>query len=180
MNIKIVEKSLLDLFTDDVFQSVDRSHGKDSGNPRKQHAFEAVEEIPENDDDTYLNDDFSENDDPYIDEDGNFLANEQIVSDIGDDLALDVEEYHEALGFRVARDLMKEARAARGFYLVVVPIRSDKPIGRGKGDSSSVKNVSGKGGRGSEGSGRPSDSRGRGRKGKGRGRSGARDGPSSS
>ena len=172
MNIKIVEKSLLDLLTDDVFQSVDRSHGKDSGNPRKQHAFEAVEEIPENDDDTYLNDDFSENDDPYIDEDGNFLANEQIVSDIGDD-------------FREARDLVKEARVARGFYLVVVPIRSDKPTGRGKGDSSSVKNVSGKtgrgkGGRGSEGSGRPSDSRGRGRKGKGRGRSGARDGPSSS
>ena len=85
LNIKIVEKSLLDLFTDDVLQSVDRSHGKDSGNPRKQHAFEAVEEIPENDDDTYLNDDSSENDDTYIDEDGNFLANEQIVSDIGDD-----------------------------------------------------------------------------------------------
>ena len=41
------KKSLVDLFTDDVLQSVDRSHGKDSGNPRKQHAFEAVEEIPE-------------------------------------------------------------------------------------------------------------------------------------
>ena len=27
--IKLVEKSLLDLFTDDVLQSVDRSHGKD-------------------------------------------------------------------------------------------------------------------------------------------------------
>ena len=38
-NIKLVEKSLLDLFTDDVLQSVDRFHGKDSGNPRKQHAF---------------------------------------------------------------------------------------------------------------------------------------------
>ena len=58
-NIKFVEKSLLDLFTDDVLQSVDRSHGKDSRNPRKQHAFEAVEEIPEDDDDTYLDDDFS-------------------------------------------------------------------------------------------------------------------------
>ena len=78
---------------------------------------------------------------------------------------------------------MKEARVARGFYPVVAPIRSDKPTGRGNGDSSSVKNVSGKtgrgkGGRGSKGYGRPSDSRGR--KGKGRGRSGARDGPSSS
>ena len=31
-NIKLVEKSLLDLFTDDVLQPVDRSHGKDSGN----------------------------------------------------------------------------------------------------------------------------------------------------
>ena len=39
--------------------------------------FEAAEEIPEDDDDTYLDDDFSENDDPYIDEDGNFLTNEQ-------------------------------------------------------------------------------------------------------
>ena len=70
LNIKLVEKSLLDLFTDDVLQSVDRSHGKDSGNPRKQHALEAVEQIPEDDDGTYLDDDFSENDDPYIDEDG--------------------------------------------------------------------------------------------------------------
>ena len=80
---------------------------------------------------------------------------------------------------------MKEAQVARGFCPDVVSIRSHKPTGRGKGDSSSVKNVSGKtcrgkGGRGSKGSGRPSDSRGRGRKVKGRGRSGARDGPSSS
>ena len=86
LNIKLVEKSLLDLFTDDVLQSVDRSRGKDSGNPRKQHAFEAVGEVPEDDDDTYLDEDFSENDDSYIDEDGNFLANEQIVSDIDGDL----------------------------------------------------------------------------------------------
>ena len=44
-----------------------------------------------------------------IDEDGNFLANEQIVSDIDNDLALYDEEYHEALlGYREARDLMKE------------------------------------------------------------------------
>ena len=128
------------LFTDDVFQSVDRSHGKDSGNPRKQHEFEAVGEIPEDDDDTYLDDDFSEVDDPDIDEDGNFLAKEQVVSDIDDDLALDDEEYHEALlGYREARDLMKEARVACGFYPVVVSIRLDKPTGRGKGDSSSVK-----------------------------------------
>ena len=108
------------------------------------------------------------------------------MSDIDDELTLDDEEYHEALfGYREARDLMKEASVARGFYPVVVPIRSDKPVSRGKGDSSSVKNVSGKtgrgkGGRGSKGSERPSDSRGRDRKGKGRGRSGARDGPSSS
>ena len=85
--------------------------------------------------------DSSENDDPYIDEGGNFLANGQIVSDIDDDLALDDEAYHDALlGCREARDLMKEACVARRFYPVVVPIRSDKPSGRGKGDSSSVKN----------------------------------------
>ena len=96
LNIKFVEKSLLDLFTDDVLQSGDRSHGKDSGNPRKEHAFEAVEEVPEEEDDTYLDEDFSKNDDPYVGEDENFLANEQIVSDIDDDLALDDEEYHEA------------------------------------------------------------------------------------
>ena len=82
LNIKLVEKSLPDLFTDDVLQSVDRSRGKDSGNHRKQHAFEEVEEVPEDDDDTYLDEDLSENDDPHIDEDGNFLANEQIVSAI--------------------------------------------------------------------------------------------------
>ena len=41
---------------------------------------------------THLDEDFSENDDPYIDEDGNFFANEQIVSDIEDDLALDEED----------------------------------------------------------------------------------------
>ena len=124
------------------------------------------------------------NDDPYIDEDGNFLANEQIASDIDDDLVLDDEEHHEALGFREARELMKEARVARGLYPVVVHVCSDKPAGRGKGDSSSVKNVSGTKwswhGWGSIGSGRPSDSRGRGRKEKGRGRSGAHDISSSS
>ena len=46
---------------------------------------------------------------------------------------------------------MKEAWVARGFYLVVVPTRSDKPTGRGKGGSSSVKNMSGKTGRGKGG-----------------------------
>ena len=64
------------------------------------------------------------------------------MSDIDDGLAIDGEEYHEALlGHREARDLMKEAQVARGFHPVVGPIRSDEPSGRGKGDSSSVKNV---------------------------------------
>ena len=90
LHIKLVEKSLLDLYTDGVLLSVDRSHDKDSGNPRKQNAFEASEEVPEDDEDTYLDEDVSENDDPYIDEDGNFLANEPIVSDIDDDLASDM------------------------------------------------------------------------------------------
>ena len=85
LNIKLVEKSLLDLFTDDVLQSIDRSHGKDSGNPAEEQALEAIEEIPEDDDDTHLDDGFSENDDPYIDEDGNFLATEEVVSDIDED-----------------------------------------------------------------------------------------------
>ena len=158
LNIKLVEKSLLDLFTDDALQSVDRSHGKDTGNPRTQHAFETVEEIPEDDDDTYFDEDLIENDDPYTDEDGTFLANEQIVSDIDDDLALDDEEYHEALlGYREARDLMKEARVARGFYPVVVPKRQKcverLVVARVQEDRK-------------KGSGRPSDSRGRGKKGK--------------
>ena len=185
LNVKLVEKALLDLFTDDVLQSVDRSRGRDVGNPRKKHAFEAVQKIPEDDDDATFDDDLNENDNPYVDEDGNLLATEKIVSDIDDDLAID-EEYHEALLFYgEARDLLKEARSARGFYLVVVPFRSDKPTGRGKGDSSSVKNLSGKTGRGKGGralksSGRSLDSRGRGKKGKGRVRSGARDGTSSS
>ena len=173
------------MFTDDVLQSVGRSHGKDAGNPRKQHASEAVEEILEDDGEVTFDDELSENDNPYVDDSGNLLATEEIVSDIEDDLAIDDEEYHEALlGYR-ARDLLKEARVARGFYPVVAPIRSDKPTGRGEGDSSSVKNLSGKTGRGKGGrvlksSGRSSDSRGRGKKGKGRVRSGARDGTSNS
>ena len=36
---------------------------------------------------------------------------------------------------------MKEARVARGFYPVVVPIRPDKPTGRGKSESLSGKHV---------------------------------------
>ena len=148
------------------------------GNPWKQDAFEAVEEIPEDDDEVTFDDDISENDNPNVDEDGNLLATEEMVSDIDDDLAIDDEEHHEALlGCREARDFLKEARVARGLYLVVVPIHSDKPTSRGKGDSSSVKNLSGKTGRGKGGrvlksSGRSLDSRGRG--------SGARDGTSNS
>ena len=142
LNIKLVEKSLLDLFTDDVLQSVDRSHGKDSGNPRKQHAFEAIEEVPEDDDETHLIDDCCENDDPYVDEGGNFLATEDVVSDVDDDLVIHDEEHHATLfSYREARDLMKEAPVARAFYPVVVPIHPDKPTGRGKGDSSSGKTV---------------------------------------
>ena len=97
LNLKLVEKSLLDLFTDDLLQSVDRSHGKDSGNPRKQHASEAIEEIPESDDETHLNDDHRDDDDPYVDEDVNFLATEDVVPDVDHDFAIDDEEYHEAL-----------------------------------------------------------------------------------
>ena len=78
-------------------------------------------------------------------------------SDVDDGLAIDDEEYHEALlGYRKARDLTKEARVARGFYLVVVSIRSDKPTGRGKGG----KTGRGKAGKGSKGSGRSPDTRG--------------------
>ena len=44
LSVELVEESLLDLFTDDVFQSVDRSHGKDSENFPKQRTFEAIEE----------------------------------------------------------------------------------------------------------------------------------------
>ena len=55
-------------------------------------------------------------------------------------MALDDEEHNEALlGYREARDLMKGARVARGSYPVVVSVRSDKPTGRGKSDSSGDK-----------------------------------------
>ena len=58
-----------------------------------------------------------------------------VVSDVDDDLAIDDEEYHEAL-FGCSRGARPhEARVARGFFLVVVLIRSDKPTGRGKGES---------------------------------------------
>ena len=93
------------------------------------------------------------------------------MSDVDDDLVIDAEEYHEALlGYREARDLMKEARVARGFYPVVVTIRSDKPPGRGKVNPQMTRMWvarlgRGKGGRGSKGSGRSSASRGRIKKG---------------
>ena len=41
------------------------------------HAFEAVEEIPEDDDDATCDDNLNENDNPYVDEDGNFFATEE-------------------------------------------------------------------------------------------------------
>ena len=167
LNIKLLVTSLLDLFTDDVLQSVDRSHGKDSGNLRKQHASEAVGEVPEDDDDTFLDEDFSENDDPYIDKDGNFLANGQIVSDIDDDLALDDEEYHDALlGYREALVLLVD------FILLLSPFGQTSLLAEEKVIPQASKIMCGKtgrgnGGRGSKGSGRLSDSRGRGRKEKG-------------
>ena len=96
----------------------------------------------------------SENDDPYIDEDGNFLANEQIVSDIDDDMALGDEEYHETLlGYGEARDLMKEARVARGFYSILAEAKVIPQVSKMCGKAGR-----GKGGRGSKGSGRDSDS----------------------
>ena len=84
------------------------------GNPWKQDAFEAVEEIPEDDDDVTFDDDTTENENPNVDEDGNLLATEEMVSDIDDDLAIDDEEHHEALlGCREARDFLKEARTEK-------------------------------------------------------------------
>ena len=77
------------------------------------------------------------------------------MSDIDDDLALHDDEFHEALiGSREARDLMKEARVARGFYPVVVPIlRSVKPTGRSLKCQEFWQGLV-KGGRGSKDSGR--------------------------
>ena len=49
--------------------------------------------------------------------------------DIDNNLAIDDEEYHEALlGYRESGDFMKEAGVARGFYPVVVTIRPDKQV----------------------------------------------------
>ena len=65
--------------------------------------MEAIEEIPESDDETHLNDDHRDDDDPYVDEDVNFLATEDVVSDVDHDLAIEDEEHHEAL-LGVSRD----------------------------------------------------------------------------
>ena len=113
-----VEESLLDLFTDDVFQLVDRSHGKDWKFSKATHFVR------------HVNDNDSDDDDPYVDEDGHFLANEDDVSDVDDDFAIDDEGYNEALlRHREARDLMNEAHVARRFYPSVVSNRSDKLAG---------------------------------------------------
>ena len=39
INVKLVEKALLDLFTEDALQSVDRSHGKDAPKSPKAARF---------------------------------------------------------------------------------------------------------------------------------------------
>ena len=86
-----------------------------------------------------MNDNDSDDDIPHVDEDGHFLAREDDVSDVDDDFAIGDEGYNEALlGHREVRDLMNEARVARRFYPVVVPNRSDKLAGRGKGESSGL------------------------------------------
>ena len=122
-----VEESLLDLFTDDVFQFVDRSHGKDWKFSKATHFVR------------HVNNNDSDDDVPYVDEDGNFLAKEDDVSDVDDDFAIGDEGYNEALlGHREVPDLMNEARVARRFCPVVVPNRSDKHAGRGKGESSGL------------------------------------------
>ena len=88
-------------------------------------------------------------------------------------IALDGEDYHSALlGYREARALLKEVRVARGFYPVVVPVRPDKPKGKGKSESPD-KIGSGKAGKGFKCAGRSSDSAGRGRTGRGKGHLGS-------
>ena len=58
---------------------------------------------------TRINDDYSDDDDdPYVDADGDFLSTEDVMSDVGDDI--DDEEYHEALlGHREARNFRRKA-----------------------------------------------------------------------
>ena len=89
-----------------------------------KHLGTVIDDAEEEDD--HLDDD-DETAEPYLDEEGHLLATEDIMSDVDDDLATDDEDYHSALvGYREARDLLKEARVARGFYPVVVPIRPEK------------------------------------------------------
>ena len=84
------------------------------------------------------------------------------MSDTDDDLALDDEEYHEALlGYREARDLTKRPVLQVHSILLLSPFVQKRLLAEEKVVSSSVKNVSGqtgrgKGGRGSKSSGRPS------------------------
>ena len=176
-----VEKSLLDLFTDDVLQSVTMELLENSTLVRQLKRFQKTMMKPISTTTTVkmmIRTSMKTE---------TFLRLKWLCLMLTTTLAIDHEEYQEALlGYGEARDLMKEARVVRGFCRVVVPIRSDMPTG-GKGDSSCGKNVlsgktgRGKGGRGSKDSGRSFDTRGRIKKGKGSGRSGpAGDGPSNS
>ena len=115
LSVKRVEKALLDLFTNDALQSVDRSQGKDSGGSqmmrlKKRRMRNQMDE----------NDDAAE---PYLDEERNFLETEDVRSDVDDVTVIDDE-----------RDLLKEARVARGFYPLGVTTSPDKPRGKGKGE----------------------------------------------
>ena len=84
------------------------------------------------------------NDDPYIDEDGNFPGNEELVSGTDDDLAIDDKEYHEAV-LRLSRlqeTFMKELGVARGFDPASCPnsVRQATRVPGSRPDSASVQN----------------------------------------
>ena len=172
-----MSKKLFSLFTDDVLQTADRSQGQDSGGARRPQAFElASAEAEEEEDANHLDED-DDTDEPHLDDEGDFLATEDVVSDVDDDIALDDEDYHSAPR---GEKLAEESSCCTWLLSRCCPIRPDKPKGKRKGESP---NKIGRGntGRALKGAGRSSDSRGRGTTGRGKSRSGSgRDAPSSS
>ena len=94
LSVKLVEKSLLDPYTDEVFQSIDRSHGEDSGHSGNNTFFDATDMVPEEDDGTHKKEDDIEEDVPCVVEDGQF-SRECRCCDVDDDLAIDDEGYRE-------------------------------------------------------------------------------------
>ena len=83
---------------------------------------ETYDEQDEDDDEYCLED---ENEVAFVDEEGLFIATEEVIDHIDQQFATEDKDYAQAVvDFNQARNMLARARVARGFYPVVVPTDS--------------------------------------------------------